>query len=115
MPDKRVEELMEYMARSLQNTVRMESRCIHESPLSVFRDRAKQILSYPNLALIDRERKLPELTLSPDALDAIEKVKGVLPNVAIAIRKALSLQSKHIQRGYNGYLPIIPLAEEVKE
>ena len=48
---KEVDELVEYMAESLRNTVRMESRCVFESPMSVYKDRAKQILSHPDLAI----------------------------------------------------------------
>jgi len=50
--DEEVQELVGYIAESLRNTVRMESRCIHESPISIYKDRAKQILSRPKLALM---------------------------------------------------------------
>ena len=98
----RVEELIEWVANTLMPYAKqLEEEFGSGNMDNVFklsRELAKQILSHPDLALIDRERT-PPVTF-PEKLDA-------------DYIKAWEQGANDLTRG--GWLPVIPLAEAIKE
>ncbi len=83
------------------------STCINDCPAPTsdgLRQLAKQILSHPDLALIDRERKISHETCYD--VNVEEPWRG-------EYQTAFRNGQRHLI--HLGYLPVIPLAEAIKE
>ncbi len=95
--EERVKEMVKWVEQEIRDWI------IANYPVGnqVFLDLAKQILSHPDLALIDRENELPKL---PEHLSD-KDFEWMLDFVKRA-RKAFKDA---------GYLPVIPLAKAIKE
>jgi len=108
--NKKVEELVERVAKQLDEVFSAldhydcSEECGHRVGLSEWRDSlVKQILSHPDLALIDRKKL-------PNELDCVD----------CPTPEGRECYQCYIYEGFGkaiqaGYLPIIPLAEELKE
>ena len=100
--NEKVLELVEWVAKTMQDRDAEAGECYAcwdesvEATRNSYKVTAKRVLSHPDLALIDREKELPdEISIAEFGLGEPLFDRGTIKEA--------------------GFLPAIPLAEEVKK